>query len=91
MAWISVKHRLPPFEKAVIVCTPSGYDGAPVYSWGARVDGGEGWLWAVGGRWGVRTDKDASWNNIEADDDYKVTHWMPMPRPPFRTPRQEPK
>jgi hypothetical protein len=80
--WISVKTRLPPLDETVLIAYPSGYDGKPVYAWGARVDDSEGWLWGRGGGFGVRPDKGIGYNDIEADDDYPVTHWMPLPRPP---------
>lgn len=84
--WISIKKRLPPLDRVVMVCYRSGYDGGPVYGWGARLDEGEGWLWGVqtGYSNGIRLGQDATWNSIEADDDYKVTHWQTLPAPPFR-------
>lgn len=90
MTWISVKKRLPKIDRTVIVCWPSGYDGTPTYAWGARLDTGDGWLWGIGGHYGVRPNLDTSYNNIEADDDYQITHWMPAPKGPFRKPRAEP-
>ena len=80
--WISVKDKLPEPDKTVIVRFASGYDGAHVYAWGARCDDAEGWLWGIGGRWGVQPGADIAQNSIEADDDYTVTHWMSLPEPP---------
>lgn len=85
--WISVKTRLPPLDAVVLIAYPSGYDGSPVYSWGARIDDSEGWCWGAGGRFGVRPDKDPGWNDIEVDDDYPVTHWQPLPKPPTEAPK----
>jgi len=39
---------------------------------GGRVDDADGWLWGVANIIG----------DIEADDDYEVTHWQPLPTPP---------
>lgn len=73
--WIDVKDKLPPLDEVVLVHYPS-HDNFPVYNWGARVDDGEGWCWGVKGGYGasLRIDKDCSWNDIEVDDDYPVTH-----------------
>lgn len=84
--WISVMEKLPEFDTVVLVCwrnTPTSVD--PIYSWGARLDDGDGWLWGLGGRWGVHPDQTATWNDVDADDDYNVTHWMPLPVPPAVT------
>ncbi len=84
--WISVTKRRPKLDRVVLVCFRSGYDGGPMYAFGARVDDGDGWLWGIqhssGG--GVRLDRDAGWNGVEADDDYQVTHWQPLPSAPFK-------
>lgn len=87
--WISVKDRLPKLGQIVIICYASGYDGAPIIAWGARVDECEGWLWGEARCGDIRPDMDEGWNQIEADDDYKVTHWMAMPKPPFRKPARK--
>lgn len=82
MTWINTKKRLPKIGRVVIVCYRSGYDGAPVLAFGGRVDGGEGWLWGImDNRFGVQHNDG---DNIEADDDYQVTHWMPLPASPYR-------
>jgi len=82
MKWISVKVRLPELEQTVIICYESGYDGSPTYAFGGRVDDAEGWLWGItDARLGIRPN-DSVHNVIEADDDYKVTHWTPLPPPP---------
>jgi hypothetical protein len=84
--WRDVKAELPPLEQVVIIRYPSWYDGGDVFAWGARVDDGEGWLWGVktGYDASVRPSEDASWNDIEVDDDYPVTHWMHLPSAPDR-------
>lgn len=79
--WIPVEQALPELNEIVLVSYPSGYDGAPIINFGCRDDGGEGWCWSAGGRWGVRLDQAASWNGIETDDDYKVTHWARIESP----------
>src|SRR3990167_7914347 len=81
--WIPVSERLPGLEQVVLVHFASGYDGSPVYAWGARCDDSEGWLWGISSsRSGIHPKENADFNDIEADDDYKVTHWMPLPAPP---------
>ncbi len=89
--WISVKDRLPKLDETVLVCRRSGYDGAPVYMFGARIYEDEGWLWGCGGKFGVTPGDDTSRNDIEADDDYKITHWMALPRAPYRRRKPVPK
>jgi hypothetical protein len=81
--WISVRTRKPPLNSLVMVCYASSYNAAPVYAWGARMDEGDCWLWGIHrGYGGIRLDKDAGWNGVEADDDIQVTHWMELPKPP---------
>jgi hypothetical protein len=82
--WISVKDRLPKFDQVVMVCYPSGYNGEPLYAFGARVDDSDGWLWGVqsGYSGGIYAKEEAGDNSIEADDDYPVQFWCPLPEPP---------
>lgn len=91
--WTDCKDRLPAINQVVIVCYPSGYDGSPLYAWGARCDGCEdehgndAWCWGIGApTFGISPGMDAGHNGIEVDDDYDVTHWMPLPEPPHREP-----
>lgn len=81
--WISVKDRLPKFDFPVLVCWPSAFDGKPLYAFGARLYDPDGWLWGVkSGYCGWIEPGNAS--DIEADDNYPVTHWMPLAKAPFR-------
>lgn len=82
--WISAENELPELNRVVLVRYPSGYDGAHIYAWGARLNDADGWLWGIGGRYGgIRLDNGTGdFNDIEADDDYPVTHWMHLPKPP---------
>jgi hypothetical protein len=81
--WIPVSEKLPDKDVVVLTCRSSEYDGRPIYAWGARVDDGEGWLWGLSNqRFGIDIGQDASGNDVDADDDYKVTHWMPLPAAP---------
>ena len=80
-AWISVEERLPELEAVVLGVSHGGTLG--VYS---RVDDGEGWLWyRQTWQWNLA---DAS--GFDCDDDYQLTHWMPLPKaPPAATPTKE--
>jgi hypothetical protein len=85
--WKSVDTELPSIGSIVQVSYKSGFDDKPVFAWGARLEGDEGWCWGVeqmGG--GIRPDEDAMWNNIDTDDEYRVTHWMPLPSLPDARP-----
>lgn len=85
--WISVKYKLPKLNRPVMVCRRSGYDGSPLYSFGARIYDSYGWLWGVTSKGGYITPgEDAAFNDIEAGDDYEITHWRPLPPPPFKKP-----
>lgn len=86
--WISVKDRLPDFDQVVMVCWPSGFDGRALYSWGARIDDGDGWLWGIKTGWcgWIAPGDDADDNGIEVDDDYPVQFWKPLDAPPTLTP-----
>ena len=85
-SWYPTETTLPPLEKIVIVRYRWGIDDADVYAWGARIDEDEGWLWGIqqGYSCGIHPDKSAGWNDIEADDDYQITHWMDLPEPPAK-------
>lgn len=85
--WISVKDKLPDLDQVVMICWPSGYDGSARYSWGARLDDSDGWLWGITQAYGCWIDPagDASKNSIEADDDYPVQFWKPIDPPPTLT------
>lgn len=87
MRWISVEDKLPDLDQVVMVCYPSGYDGSPIYTWGARMDDSEGWCWGVKSAGGgeIRLGETASWNQIEVDDDYQVQFWQPLDDPPALT------
>lgn len=71
--WISVDVALPKENETVWICnnkTRYVNIGCLVYD--------EGWLWAVtNGTMYVEDDKIVA--ECELDDDYDVTHWMPMP------------
>lgn len=80
MEWISVADGLPDFIEGKditknVLCVVKGK-----VTLGQRyyVDG-EGWLWACGVGY---VFGDLATVEIEADDDYNVTHWMPLPEPP---------
>ncbi len=81
--WVPVGDRLPEIDEIVMVVYPSDFNGEPVYTWGARLDDDDGWLWGCSNsRTGIRLGHTVSFNDIEADDDYRVTHWQPLPPAP---------
>ena len=85
--WISVKDRLPRLDTVVLICYQSGYDGSAIYAFGGLVDDGDGWLWGIShAGMGIYANDDAVASDVEADDDYQVTHWMPLPEPPKEKP-----
>lgn len=76
--WISVDDSLPPIDQICWLRFPNG-----VIFMGGRGDfDSEDWLWG-------RLYDSPSYNpfsgewhgDIEMDDDYEVTHWMPLPEP----------
>lgn len=72
--WISVKDRLPEYDKTVLVVNEDGYMHTAVRIKGsiARID-----EWQI--KYGVYfTDNDV-W---EEDEHGKITHWRPLPEPP---------
>ncbi len=80
MGWISVDKRLPPFIKGAdytktVICF---VDGKLMLGQRHYING-EGWLWACGVSYGWG---DLNHAEVEADDDYNVTHWMPLPSNP---------
>lgn len=68
LGWISVNDRLPEYDINVFVAMPSGI------TVGAISDAGDGWLWAVADYIGG----DLHSAECMQDDDYEVTHWMPI-------------
>jgi len=74
--WISVKERLPEFNKPVWLYEP----GRGIWI-GDRYDEAEGWLWtnSHGAVWHNGTKWDC---DDQLDDDYKPTHWRDLPAPP---------
>lgn len=74
--WISAEDRLPEMEVPVLVI-PADY---PDHLCTAmRTDDGEFWYWAVTRSY-YSNLRDGYY--YEVDDDYKFTHWMPLPKPP---------
>lgn len=88
MNWIKVEPNpadndahpelLPPIEKVVFVVYLND-DGAQLVSLGGRVDGEDGWLWALN-EYGSRLRGDIECDLI-ADDEYLVTHWAEIEWP----------
>lgn len=75
-AWVRCEDRLP--ELGEIVWLWEEGRGPWI---GSRDDAGEGWLWgkAYGSIWHTGEKWDA---DVEQDDDYKPSHWMPLPPMP---------
>lgn len=87
MNWIKVNDKdestLPPLDKIVWIIWLSGYDDGPVIQLGGRGDFGDGWMWGVleNGRAGFARNWEPKLYGIEADDDYRVTHWAEIEWP----------
>ena len=78
VGWIPCDERLPDFDVPVWLFDP---EFGPFI--GGRCDDGDGWLWAnsLGTIWWNK--RKAAWDaDLEMDDDYHPTHWMPLPNPP---------
>lgn len=75
--WISVEDRLPDIDQ-VVVCLEN-----TVTYYGGCVDAGdEGWLWGMADS--TPWYHDGAWRaDIEIDDEYLPSHWMPLPPPPL--------
>lgn len=90
MNWIKVEPNpkdndahpelLPPMEKVVHVIYVNEIGGPPVIALGGRVDGEEGWLWAINDN-AHGHEKDDKWHDLNADDEYLVTHWAEIEWP----------
>ena len=90
MNWIKVEpnpadndahpERLPPLEKVVHIVYLSDNDDSQVIALGGRTDDTEGWLWAVNeNAYGYQ--KHETYNDLTADDYYRVTHWAEIEWP----------
>jgi hypothetical protein len=73
--WISVKDRLPEYDKTVLVVNEDGYMHTAVRIKGsiARID-----EWQI--KFGVYFIDNDVW---EEDEQGKITHWQPLPKPPI--------
>jgi hypothetical protein len=76
MRWISVSKQLPKESENVLAVFVSGYDGKGYVAIGSRFYD-DGWLWAQASSGGELASADT-----EIDDQYTVTHWMHIPKPP---------
>ena len=80
MDWVSVKDRLPEVddktgESAIVLCTWIDFSG------NARVDAFALCCDSDGCLWGMADSLDEEWSSVVTDDDYQITHWMPVPKP----------
>lgn len=84
MNWIKVNDEdestLPPMEKVVHIIYLSDNDDSQVIALGGRTDDTEGWLWAINEN-GYGYQKHESYNDLTADDDYRVTYWAEIEWP----------
>ena len=76
--WISVKDELPDIGQIVMM---RHFVGESIYyEFGGRVEEDEGWMW--GKAYGtLLLPLSGNHNDIEVDDEYYVTHWMPLTEP----------
>ncbi|HHD7737770.1 TPA: DUF551 domain-containing protein [Providencia rettgeri] len=80
--WVKCSDSLPNIDTPVFAGWFSKYDGKFVFHKFVRTDeqGEDGWIWL----WSKHTDQFISDNDFyEQDDDYPITHWMPLPLPPM--------
>ena len=73
--WLLVsENNLPPLDEIVWL-----WDGKRIWI-GGCTDDGDGWLWGntCGRAWHTGTKREGKLDL----DDYKPTHWLPMPQPP---------
>jgi len=81
--WIPVTEKTPP-ENVPVWCMAANHQGPimMVYCW---IDGGgfddSGWVWA--NCYDLPTYHNGEWldDSAEYDDQYHVSHWMPLPEP----------
>ena len=91
MNWIKVEPNpadndahpelLPPLDKVVhVIFKPNeqGYDHCRLITLGGRVDGEDGWLWALHDS---EVYERGSEGYLTADDEYLVTHWAEIEWP----------
>ena len=71
--WVAVSERLPAIGQVVWLC-----DADNIYMGGRGQDGDE-WLWCQ--CYNVPNWEAEEWvpDDLESDDDYQPTHWMPLP------------
>ena len=81
MEWISVKYKKPK-ENQIVWAIEKNHQG-PIMMEYAYINDGDnsGWIWAR--IYDVPTYHNGYWDfESEWDDNYEITHWMPLPEPP---------
>lgn len=91
MNWIKVEpnpadndahsERLPPLDKVVhVIFVPNeqGYEHCRLIALGGRVDGEDGWLWAINNN---EIYERGSEGDLVADDEYLVVYWAEIEWP----------
>jgi hypothetical protein len=77
MGWIRVKDELPPSGMAVLLCIEIDYSIGFIYRSGALLKG----------KWKLNESHDLldtdSYEDSDGSYDNDITHWMPLPNPPF--------
>lgn len=86
MNWIKVNNEdastLPALDKIVWMVYLSDYNDGQIVQLGGRGDfGAEGWMWGRCDSDYFARDWEPKLYGIEADDDYRVTHWAEIEWP----------
>lgn len=82
--WVKCSDRMPGFDELVWLYQKE----IPRIFIGCRCDDSDGWLWGRAYSVPHFNSFAENWEplEVEVDDDYQPTHWMPLPDPPTPDP-----